>query len=130
MAEAFRVLRPGGRLLLTLDNPWNPEVALRRALPEAIVSRLRADTFPLGVTLSGRRGRRLLERSGFVVVHQTYLVHAPRYPAIRLLAWLDRRGRAGWAESLVDRLEALARWPSRAVTGHYVAWVARKPRRA
>jgi SAM-dependent methyltransferase len=127
VAEAFRVLRPAGRLLLTLDNPWNPEVALRRALPRAIVSRLRADTFPLGVTLSGRRGRQVLERAGFVVEEQRYLVHAPRYPAIRILAWLDRLGRAGWAERVVHGLEALGHWPSRAITGHYVAWAARKP---
>jgi SAM-dependent methyltransferase len=127
LAECFRVLRPGGRLLLTLDNPWNPEVALRWALPPAIVSRLRADTFPLGVTLGRRRGRRALEETGFVVQTESYLVHVPRYPAIRILAWLDRRGRADRAERLVGRLEALARWPSRAFTGHYVAWVAKKP---
>ncbi len=127
LAETFRVLRPGGRLLLTLDNPLNPEVALRRVLPRAIVARLRADIFPLGVTLGPRRGRRVLERAGFIVEDQTYLVHALRYPAIRILALLERRGRAAWAEHLVGRLEALARWPTGPLTGHFVAWVARKP---
>lgn len=127
LAECFRALRPGGRLLLTLDNPLNPEVALRAALPRALVARLRADAFPLGVTVGARRGRRLLERAGFAVERQGYLVHAPRYPMIRMLGWLERRGRGRGPERLVTALEALARWPCRSITGHYAAWVAVKP---
>lgn len=127
LAECYRALRPGGRLLLTLDNPANLEVALRRALPRGLVARLRADTFPLGVTVGAARGRRLLEAAGFAVERHGYLVHAPRYPMIRLLGALDRGSRRPGAERLVTSLEALARWPTRALTGHYVAWVAVRP---
>jgi len=123
------VLVPGGRLLLTLDNPLNAEVALRSRLPGPILRRLRADAFPLGRTLGPRAGRRLLEQVGFEVERCDSLVHSPRYPAIRLLAWLERVA-APWArraEQMVVAAEWLGRLPTRHLTGHYVAWIARKP---
>ncbi len=39
LAELYRVLRSGGRLLLTLDNLANPVVALRNALPSRLLNR-------------------------------------------------------------------------------------------
>ena len=36
--EIYRVLRPGGQLILTLDNPANPVLALRRLLPPCMGS--------------------------------------------------------------------------------------------
>jgi len=38
LAEPARVLRPGGRLLVTLDNPANPLLALSKALPSRCAS--------------------------------------------------------------------------------------------
>jgi SAM-dependent methyltransferase len=129
IAEIYRVLAPGGRLVLTLDNPRNPEVALRSRLPEPIRRRLRADTFPLGRTLGAREGRQVLRAAGFRVEREEYLVHVARYPAIRLLRWLERR-RPAWArraERTVQAGERLDRLPTRSLTGHYLGWTAVKP---
>lgn len=54
LGELRRALHPDGRMVLTLDNPLNPEVALRAGLPGWLVAGLRADSFPLGAT--PRRG--------------------------------------------------------------------------
>jgi SAM-dependent methyltransferase len=128
LRELWRVLRPGSRLLLTLDNPANPEVALRRALPQAMVLRLRADAFFLGETLPAAEGSEALRASGFHVDSVRFLLHAVRYPIIRLLALLDR-----FLPSLLPRFERLVtgadildRLPTRVFTGHYTAWIARK----
>jgi SAM-dependent methyltransferase len=128
LRELRRVLRPGGQLLLTLDNPTNPEVALRRTLPAHLVARLRADTFPIGETLSSRRGEEVLRNSGFHVQGTRYLLHAVRYPSIRLLAILDGLWPAmiPAIERLLMAFEALDHLPTRALTGHYVAWNARR----
>jgi SAM-dependent methyltransferase len=129
VAELHRVLAPGGRLILTLDNPRNPEVALRSRLPEAVRRRLRADTFPLGRTLGAEPGRRVLREAGLFVEREDYLVHAVRYPAIRLLRWLERRSPAcaRRVERAVEMAERLRRLPTRSLTGHYVGWIATKP---
>jgi SAM-dependent methyltransferase len=127
LQELRRVLPPGGRLLLTLDNPSNPEVALRKALPAGLVARLRADSFPIGETLSAHRGEEALRRIGFDVDGTVYLIHALRYPTIRALALLEHH----WPrlipplQRFLTALEALDRLPTRALTGHYVGWRAR-----
>ncbi|MGH2627044.1 MAG: hypothetical protein ACRDHY_10380, partial [Anaerolineales bacterium] len=129
LRELARVQPAGGRLLLTLDNPANPEVALRRLLPRGLVRRLRADTFYLGETVGERRGGRLLTDAGYEVERVAYLIHALRYPAIRLLRWVDRPRLTGLrriVEGLLLAAETLDKLPTRGVTGHYVAWVSRK----
>jgi len=118
-------------LLLTLDNPANPEVGLRRLLPGFVLRRLRADTFFVGETVDAQEGRSLLEESGYTVERIDYLIHVIRYPAIRVLQWLERGRLVGLlaaAERAVLAAERLARLPSRSLTGHYVAWVARRGR--
>ena len=90
--ELARVLRPDGRLLITLDNPLDLEVALRSRLPSVIVRRLHADTFRLGTTVGSRRGSRMLALSGFGILQQSFVEHAPRYVTIRLARRLASAG--------------------------------------
>lgn len=128
LTEIHRLLRPGGVMLLTLDNPANPEVALRAALPPSVVRRLRADTFPIGRTLSAREGSRLLTSVGFEIEGPFYIDHSVRYPSIRLLNILERRA-PSWASSMerfILSLEHLGVTPLAPITGHYVAWIAVK----
>ena len=131
LRELARVQSSGGRLLLTLDNPANPEVGLRRLLPGFVLRRLRADTFFVGETVDAQEGRILLEESGYTVERIEYLIHVIRYPAIRVLQWLERGRLVGLlaaAERVVLAVEGLGRLPTRVLTGHYLAWVARKSR--
>jgi ubiquinone/menaquinone biosynthesis C-methylase UbiE len=117
LLELRRVLRPEGRLILTLDNPSNPLIRLRNALPE----RLRAATglapYFVGATLSDREGTAALAWAGFRVLEVHYLLHAPHVVGTRpaRFAWFERR-----ALPAFDRLEEtrLARY-----TGHFVAFL-------
>jgi SAM-dependent methyltransferase len=121
LAELARVIRPGGRLVITLDNPLNPLVAARNAMPAQLARRLRGVSYGAGWTCGPRGLRELLEESGFDVSQQTAVMHAPRV----LVAQLDRR--RPWGRDpgrLIARLlaaERLERWPTRYLTGHFVA---------
>ena len=121
LAELARVIRPGGRLLITLDNPINPLVAARNSMPADLARRLRGVPYGIGWTCGPRPLREMLRESGFEVAQQTAVMHAPRF----LVAQLDRR--RPWrrdAGRFIARLlaaERLERWPSRYLTGHFVA---------
>ncbi|OGO47022.1 MAG: hypothetical protein A2W34_08500 [Chloroflexi bacterium RBG_16_64_32] len=132
LIEIHRLLRPGGAMLLTLDNPRNLEVALREVLPRSIVRRLRADRFPIGKTLTSREGTRVLTSVGFEVEGPFYIDHSVRYPSIRIVHMLEHRAPswAAWMERLLLGMEKLAATPLAPITGHYVAWIASKPRKA
>lgn len=127
LGELARVLTSRGQLFLILDNPLNPEVALRGWLPEGMRNRLRSDRFMLGALVGASHAARLLNESGFRIVEQGYAVHALRYPTIRLLDLLVRLDMSGAAEPIewaVERQEWLGRLPSGSFTGHYITWVA------
>lgn len=122
LGELARVLRRGGRLVITLDNPLNPMIALRDALPVRLARRVRRVDYDSGWTCGPRGLRRLLEESGFVVRDTTAVLHVPRALVARVRspeedsAWL-RMLRAG------ERLERL---PTRYLTGHFVAALAER----
>jgi hypothetical protein len=65
--------------------------------------------------------RRMLAESGFLPSQTTAIMHAPRF----LVAELDRLGaRPRDSERLISRLlaaERLERWPTRYLSGHFVA---------
>jgi SAM-dependent methyltransferase len=121
LTELGRVIRPGGRLLVTLDNPLNPVVAVRNALPRGIARAVRRVPYDSGWTCGPRRLRRMLVDSGFRPVRTTVIMHAPRFA----IAQLDRWGaRPRDTQRLIARLlaaERLERWPTRYLTGHFVA---------
>jgi SAM-dependent methyltransferase len=131
LRELTRALYPGARLLLTLDNPWNPEVLLRAWLPSAVVCHLRADAFPLGRTLNSRQAERVFRDLQLEVVSREYLLHAPRFIGIRVLNWLEsaeRQATAKWVSRLLRMFEVLSRSPLRSFTGHYIGWWLRNVR--
>jgi hypothetical protein len=102
---------------------------LRDRLPAGLVRRLRADSFTIGRTMNARQAGRALREAGLEILERRFLIHAPRFPAIRTLNWFERRGAEGAArllESLLERLERLSRWPFGALSGHYTGWWLRK----
>jgi SAM-dependent methyltransferase len=129
LREIARVLGPGGRLILTLDNPVNPVVAIRNRLPFAWLNRLRLVPYYVGATLGSADGRRLLDSAGFRVVTAGAALHCPRSPAVGAAFLLDRVGWRWPRRALLAALaafERLARWPTRYLTGYYVTFVADK----
>jgi len=129
LRELSRVLRPLGTLLLTMDNPHHPLVALRNLFP-AMWQRLGTVPYSVGVTCNARRLRRLLESAGFEVIEMGAIMHAPRVLVVAVCGWLERRRGvrepAAWWLRWLNRFEMLGRLPCRQWTGHFVAAVARK----
>ena len=125
LRELARVIAPGGALIITLDNAYNPTY-----YPLRWVSRLRSSPFPLGYTPTLGGLEALLAHLGLEVTRREYLIHNPRlfssaiFVALRRLlgSWADRPI-AGllWLFALLDRL------PSRWITGCFVAVRAEKP---
>jgi SAM-dependent methyltransferase len=124
-----RVLRPGGRLLLTMDNLANPAVALRNALPYRLLHRLKLVAYPVGATAGPGRLRFMLEDAGFDVLQTVAMLHCPRALAVALARRCEHRGTpAAKARFLrrAARWERLARWPTRYLTGYFIGLEARK----
>jgi len=118
--ELQRVLRLGRTLLLTLDNRANPLVALRNALPFPWLSRLGLAPYDVGATCGPRRLRRILHEAGFEVRAATAIVHCPRALAGALQRRTGASGQARFVRLLLP-FERLGRWPTRFVTGHFIA---------
>jgi SAM-dependent methyltransferase len=124
LSEFSRILRPRGVLILTLDNPANPIIALRQVLPFGLLNRLRIVPYYVGYTCGAKKLRNLLNKNGFSVVEMTAIVHCPRALAIPLAAWLDRYGsdkNRARLNTLLHKCETMAAWPTRFRTGHFVA---------
>ncbi len=96
ISQSLRELRdltkPGGELLLTLDNAANPVVRLRNGLPFEILRRLSISPYRYGVTLGPTALREALEAAGWRVRTLTPVVHAPRVLSVALSRWVNDRG--------------------------------------
>jgi SAM-dependent methyltransferase len=124
--ELHRVTRPGGHLLITLDNPVNPIVGFRNMIPR--VWRRGVLPYELGATLGPRALRVMLERNGFEVLKTGAVFHSPRVLVVLVGRLVDRRPAATKQRyaGLWTPFEALGALPTRYVTGHFVAALARK----
>jgi len=124
LREVARVTRPGGQLFLTLDNPGNPAVALRNALPFQLLRRGGLVPYYVGATCGHARLRSILESAGFQVQEMGAVLHCPRVLAVaigRLLErWAPTRVRGSYLR-LLARYERLAAWRTRFRTGHFIA---------
>lgn len=138
LRELVRVLRRGGRLLVTLDNPANPVVALSKALPRTPLNRLWSRLggrtaelglapYVVGATLSPGGLRRTLAAEGLRVVATDTVVHAPRVAAVVVASRLERHATPAAQERFVGLLGACERLrgtPVAAVAAHFHAALA------
>jgi SAM-dependent methyltransferase len=116
LRELHRVLRPRGVLVVTLDNPRHPLVALRNILPLALLRRLGLVPYQVGTTCDHKTLSRLLRKAGFEVTHSDAIMHVPRVAA-GVLGSISAR----LSLRPLLALEALSQLPTRRVTGQFIA---------
>jgi len=135
LRELRRVLRRGGTLVLTLDNPMNPIIALSKILPRRSLNRawvrfghasssIGLLPYYVGATLSIGELRRSLPPLGFDIRESGAIVHAPRIVAAVVADVLQKRASTPAQQRFLRLLlagETLAGLPTRYVTGHLVA---------
>jgi SAM-dependent methyltransferase len=128
LREIRRVLRPGGRVALTLDNPENPVLALRSRLPPGPLERVGAIAFAPGATLDLAGTVAAVRRAGLEPIRARPLLHAPRLVALSILRLAARIGLdpgVPRTRRWLSALERLGRCLAPVRTAHYVAVVAR-----
>ena len=124
LAELNRVLRPGGRMILILDNPLNPTY-----LPLKWICRWLAP-YSLGYSTSRRNFCAALQAMGLEVLGSDYIIHNPRMfsTALFLLLRKTLRGYAGGTIGLLLRAFALLdKLPTRGLTACFSVVSVRKP---
>jgi SAM-dependent methyltransferase len=124
LAQVHRVLKPGGMLVLTLDNRLNPLIGLRNALPFRALRAVGLVPYYVGVTYGPRGLARAVANAGFQLLATTSILHCPRVLAIPLAERVQARARTSTREHFTRalmRFETLASLPTRYLTGHYVA---------
>lgn len=123
LGEICRVLRPGGALVLTLDNPDNPLVWIRNGPLLGLLHRSGIVPYQVGATLGHRSLERAVRAAGFEVFESTAILHCPRVIAVAAAGAMELLSRSCQGAFIrgVESWESLDRLPTRWLTGHYVA---------
>ena len=125
LRQLYNALKPGGTLLVTLDNPKSVSYLIGRCK-----RMLRPDPFFLGHTLSLWQLTGTLDRIGYRVTDRTAILHGLENHSSALMQAARRLG--GWPLhrairrifAILERLEAT---PMRFLTGAFIAVRAIKP---
>lgn len=125
LRELVRVLAPGGRLIVTLDNRQNIFDPLLR-----LANRLGWLPFFVGHSLTIRELQTLLEAIGLQVIDTTAILHNPRLVAVgakRVVNQIGWRPLIAFVERLLIAAQKFGdtRWRYR--TGSFIAALAVKP---
>lgn len=124
LKELWRIMKPGGKLIITLDNPSNPVVFLRNMLPYRLLKATGFIPFYIGETLSDDELINALEANGFTVSDKTSIIHSPRILAIWMGYILDRIGNEKikiYFQRLLNVFERLEKSPMKYLTGYFIA---------
>lgn len=131
LRELHRVLRAGGQLIITLDNLANPVIAARNHLPFKLLNRLGIVPYFIGATCGPGGLSHVLQEAGFEVKDITAVLHCPRILAVFVAKLFGSRSKSLAQQQLLRWLqtfEKMSQWPTRYLTGHFIAVQAEKPR--
>jgi SAM-dependent methyltransferase len=129
LKELFRVLRPGGQMILTLDNLSNPIILLRHWLPIRLLKGLKIVPYYVGVTLKPHQLEHFLKENGFKVLEVDAIMHCPRVLAVMVARWVEKHTSLSTQKTFLRLLmafERLSHLPTRFLTGYFVAVKATK----
>lgn len=133
LAELYRVLRPGGTCLVSLDNLSNPVIRVRNLLPFGPLHRIGLLPYYVGHTLTPESLKGSLQKAGFEVTKQSAIMHVPRLLAIWLCK-LTENFDSRWLESrllaFLSVFEVMEHWPLRDMSGYFTICLAMKPKGA
>ena len=90
LVEIARVLRPGGQLILTMDNPANPLIYLRNGPLLALGRKLGIVPYQVGATLVRAPLLRAVQAAGFEILATRAVQHCPRLLAVPLAGLIGR----------------------------------------
>jgi SAM-dependent methyltransferase len=126
LSELARVLKPGGLLIVTLDNPWNLFYYPLRWFSSGKMS-----PFPLGYTEAVPQLEKDLAAAGLRAESSDWLLHNPRGISTLLFLGFRKLFPRRFADRLIHLslfvFELLNKLPTRKVTACFVAVAARKP---
>jgi SAM-dependent methyltransferase len=123
LAELARVLKPGGTLVLTLDNPHNPVVWTRNHLPFRLLKAVGLVPYYVGATLTRSQTAGALRDVGLRLTDTCAVAHAPRAAGIWIVRLAERFAwKASWLPGALAVFDRLSRLPTRYVTGYYLAF--------
>ncbi|MBI5805320.1 class I SAM-dependent methyltransferase [candidate division TA06 bacterium] len=125
--ECYRVLKPGGRLVLALNSGSNPFFKLGVRLAE----RFKKKEYQTGYFYRAGQVRSLLTNAGFANGRQTGVMHVP-VGAVTIMEWLAKHNApASLARTFISLFSLLGRlphpWPL--FTGWWIATEGVKPGR-
>lgn len=130
LQQFWRVLKPGGELVITMDNLLNPVICLRNVLPFSLMEKLGLVPYFVGHTLTPGGLKRTLHEAGFQSVETRCILHCPRVLAIPVSEVVRKHCRTEGQQrflSLLMKFERLANWPTAGISGHFAAALAIKP---
>lgn len=129
LRQLRRVLRPGGQLILTMDNLSNPVVWLRNGMLYGWLHRVGIVPYFVGKTCGHKELCRLVADAGMDVKKVEAIMHCPRVLAVAFAKRLESANEATQRRFLraLQNFERLSRWPSRFLSGYFVAVHAIRP---
>jgi SAM-dependent methyltransferase len=119
LKELKRILKPGGVLILTLDNALNPLYALGYAIEKI----LKSNRYYQGRCYTLKGAEKLAQENGFLIRDAAAIVHIPTpFNKIALMLSKLTRGRSGPASRcLINLFSKMGRRKTQFLTGWFIA---------
>jgi SAM-dependent methyltransferase len=116
VAELHRVMKPGGTLIISLDNKHNITEPFFR-----LWITLGLSPYYVGPTLSAVELKNSLEELGFTVPEETCIMHIPRYFGKVIAQIFRKMNRSDIVLKCLDWLDTLEHRRTKYLTGQFIA---------